>query len=86
MSLLPFETPRALEIRRQIAALENERDAPDLIGELGYIAGHVAILADAAFDASDSRAKEGLCIMARDLAQNLADRLDGFAMAQGGAA
>ena len=49
--------PRALEIRRQIAALENERDADGLIGEFGYVAGHVAILADAAFDAADNRAR-----------------------------
>ena len=86
MSLLPFEMPRALEIRRQIAALENERDAPDLIETLGYVARHTAILADAAFDATDNRAREGLCIMARDLAQNLADRLESLATAQGGAA
>lgn len=85
MNLLPFEMPRQLEIRRQIAALENERDAPDLIGELGYLARHIAILADAALDAPDNRAREGLCVMARDMAQNLADRCDGLVTAQRGA-
>lgn len=78
-------TDRNLEIRHQIAALENERDAKDLIDVLAYLATHVAIVADAAVAASGSAVKDSLAAVTADLAHRLADRIDALPRPKGGA-
>lgn len=86
MSLPACENPRLFQIRKQIAELENERDAEDLIDVMAYLATHVAIVADAAVQASGSQEKDSLAAVAADLAHRLADRIDALPRAQGGAA
>lgn len=86
MSLPAYEKPRVFQIRSQIAALENERDAESLIDTLAYLATHVAIVADASARASGSQLKDSLAAVAADLAHRLADRIDAMPRPEGGAA
>jgi len=90
MNRAEVKSPRLLEIRREIAklenelaAIENECDADDLTEEFCYIAEHIAVLADAAQNATGNSAKDSLAIIARDMARSLAERLDVLAMQQG---